>query len=28
MATVYDFSASDITGKEVSLADYQGKECC
>jgi len=25
MATVYDFSASDITGKEVSLADYQGK---
>ena len=25
MATVYDFSASDIAGKAVSLADYRGK---
>jgi len=24
-ATIYDFSAKDIKGNEVSLADYQGK---
>lgn len=23
--TVYDFSATDMTGKEISLSDYQGK---
>ena len=24
-ATIYDFSAKDIKGNEISLADYQGK---
>ena len=25
MTSIYDFAASDITGREVSLADYRGK---